>query len=78
MTTLAMPHAVLTGKRLDVPLSKLIASRHNPRKVPELRVGVTFDPAKPGGGSIAWREPTSQSGPGRSQSFHSPAVVTPM
>jgi ParB family chromosome partitioning protein len=33
MTTLAMPPAVLTGKRLDVPLSKLIASRHNPRKV---------------------------------------------
>jgi ParB family chromosome partitioning protein len=33
MTTVALSLAALIGKRLDVPLSKLIASRHNPRKV---------------------------------------------
>ncbi len=33
MTTLAVSPASTTGKKLDVPLSKLIASRNNPRKV---------------------------------------------
>ena len=33
MTTVTLSPAALTGKRLEVPLSKLTASRHNPRKV---------------------------------------------